>query len=323
MSTATPATPPLDRADARRINVHHHFLPPAYMKAVEDHLPPGRGRQRAADWTPERDIAEMDAAGIELALGSISIPGVWFGDIGLARRLMRLWNEFAANVVRDHPRRFGFFATIAPPDVEGALREVEYALDVLRADGVALMSSYDGRWLGDDAFRPLMRELDRRNATAFVHPAGVGEDQTPPGVKAHVLEGPFDTTRTIASLLKNGTFASCPGIRFIFAHGGGAMPFLAGRLAALTDGSAAMAPENIRRQLSRLYFDTALSINEPALAALTKFSPPSQILLGTDSPIIPARAEIAAWLAIDLDPGLRRLVERDNAVALLRRDRPG
>jgi predicted TIM-barrel fold metal-dependent hydrolase len=308
-----------DRNDARRIDVHHHFLPPSYMKAIEDRLPPGRGRQRAAGWTPAADLEQMDAAGIALAISSVSIPGVWFGDVGPARRMAREWNDYAATVVGDHPGRYGFFAVIAPPDIEGSLIEIEYALDVLNADGIALMSNYDGRWLGDVEFRPIMSELNRRNAIVFVHPASVSEGRTVPGLKSHILEAPFDTTRTIVSLLINGVLSSCPDIRFIFAHGGGAIPYLAGRIAALSDGSGEMQPDRMYDQLSRLYFDTALAMNEPALAALTTFSSPSRILLGTDSPILSAEAEIGAWLNVGLDPNLRVLIERDNAATLLRR----
>jgi predicted TIM-barrel fold metal-dependent hydrolase len=289
------------------------------MKAIEDKLALGRGRQRAAGWTPAADLEQMDAAGIALAIGSISIPGVWFGDAALARRMAREWNDYAATVVSDHPKRFGFFAVIAPPDIDGSLTEIEYVLDVLKADGIALMSHYDGRWLGDDRFRPVMSELNRRQAVVFVHPAAVPEEQTVPGIKSHVLEGPFDTTRTIVSLLVNGVLSNCPNIRFVFAHGGGAIPYLAGRLTALAHGSGAMQADRIRDQLSRLYFDTALSMNASTLAALTAFSPGSQILLGTDSPILSAEAEIGAWQKIGLDPSLRGLIERDNAAALLRR----
>jgi predicted TIM-barrel fold metal-dependent hydrolase len=260
----------------------------------------------------------MDAAGIEIAIGSISIPGVWFGDLGLARRMAREWNDYAATMVRDRPRRFGFFAVIAPPDIEGSLIEIEYALGVLKADGVALMSNYGGRWLGDTEFVPVMSELNRRSAVVFVHPAA-SEGDTLPGIKSHILEGPFDTTRTIVSLLINGVLSRYPDIRFIFAHGGGAIPYLAGRVATLS-ASDDMQPERIHDQLSRLYFDTALIMNEPALSALTKFSPPSRILLGTDSPILAAEAEIAAWRNIGLAPKLRGMIERENAANLLRRD---
>ena len=309
--------------NAGAINVHHHFLPPAYMKAIGDRLAPGRGTSRSSGWSPAADIEQMDAAGIELAIGSISIPGVWFGEIPAARRMAREWNEFAANVARDYPGRFGFFAVIAPPDVEGSLAEISHALDALKADGVALLSSYDGRWLGDAAFAPVMAELDRRRAVVFVHPAATREDQGPHGVKSHVLEGPFDTTRAIASLLKTDALSRHPHIQFVFAHGGGAMPYLAGRLATLNDGSEETRPENTRAQFARLYFDTALLMNEPAMAALTRFSPPSRVLLGTDSPIISTRDEMAAWRAIEVAPELRRRIERDNAVELLARFKRG
>lgn len=299
------------------INVHHHFLPPAYMKAIEGKLAPGRGRQRSSSWSPASDIEHMDAAGIALAIGSISIPGLWFGDAASSRRMAREWNEYAASAVRDHPDRFGFFAAIAPPDIDGSLVEIGYALDILKADGIALMSSYEGRWLGDPAFLPVLSELNRRQAVVFVHPAALPETGTPAGIKSHVLEGPFDTTRTIFSLLRNGVLSHCPDIRFIFAHGGGAVPYLAGRVATLSTGSDDMAPGRIHELLGKLYFDTALTINAPALAALTTFCPRSQILLGTDSPILPPEGEIKAWCGVALDPDLRGLIERGNAAALL------
>ncbi|HTI85336.1 MAG TPA: amidohydrolase family protein [Alphaproteobacteria bacterium] len=302
---------------AGRINVHHHFLPPAYMKAIEGRLAMGRGRQRSIGWSPAVDVEQMDAAGIALSIGSVSIPGIWFGDVAESRRLAREWNEYAAQVVHDHPGRFGFFAAVAPPDVDGSLSEIDYALDVLKADGIALMSSYDGRWLGDSLFRPVLAELNRRRAVVFVHPAALPETGTPEGIKSHVLEGPFDTTRTVFSLLRNGVLSECHGIRFIFAHGGGAIPYLAGRVATLSHGGGAMAPERIRELLGALYFDTALTINAPALAALTAFCPASHILLGTDSPILPPEAEIAVWRALAMDVDLRRAIERDNAAALL------
>lgn len=319
MSTGAAVDQQTNCDSAGRINVHHHFLPPAYMKAIEDKLAMGRGRQRSSSWSPSADVEQMDLAGIALSIGSISIPGLWFGDADGSRRMARHWNEYAATVVRDHPGRFGFFAAIAPPDVDGSLIEIEYALEVLKADGIALMSSYDGRWLGDAAFLPVLTELNRRKALVFVHPAAVPEDTTPKGIKSHVLEGPFDTTRTIFSLLSNGVLANCPDIRFIFAHGGGAVPYLAGRVATLSHGQGDMTPERIRDLLGRLYFDTALVINEPALAALTTFCPRSHILLGMDSPILSPDVEIKAWRNIGLDSDLRRLIERDNAAALLGR----
>ena len=307
------------RESAGIVNVHHHFLPAFYMEAVAEKLAMGRGRQRAAGWSAQSDVEQMDAAGIARSIASISIPGLWFGDVDLSRRLSRDWNEFAAKVVSDHPGRFGFFAAIAPPDIDGALGEIRYAFDVLGADGIGLMSSYDRRWLGDPAFAPVMRELDRRKAVVFVHPATVEEDAGPPGVKSHVLEGPFDTTRAVASLINEGVVAGCPNIRFIFAHGGGAIPFLGMRLATLTNGKPDFERDRLKSLFDRLYFDTALVINQASIAALSAFSPADRILMGLDTPILPAPREIAAWRSLSVDPDLRRRIERDNALTLLRR----
>lgn len=311
-----------DWSEHRRIDVHHHFLPPGYIKAIEDRLLLSHGQQKSSEmigWSPAADLEQMNAAGIGLAIGSISIPGVWYGDIALARRMARDWNEYAATVVREYPARFGFFAVIAPPDIEGSLAEIEYALDVLKADGVALLSNYDDRWLGDRGFRPIMSELNRRSAVVFVHPTLAFAGRTLPGIRSQILEAPFDTTRTIVSLLINGVLSEYPDIRFVFAHGGGALPYLAGRIAALSHGPDGMLREQVEAQLRRLYFDTALVMNEPAMAALKAVSPPTQILLGTDAPFLAAEAEIEGWRRLDLDPALRGRIERDNALALLRR----
>jgi predicted TIM-barrel fold metal-dependent hydrolase len=141
----------------------------------------GKMSDKLSGWSPAADLEQMDEAGIALAIGSISIPGVWFGDAAFARRLAREWNDYAATVVRDHPKRFGFFAVVAPPDVDGSLIEIERALDVLKADGIALLSNYDGKWLGDETFRPVLAELNRRKAIVFVHPTLVFDGQTVPG----------------------------------------------------------------------------------------------------------------------------------------------
>ena len=216
-----------------RIDVHHHFLPTRYIKAVEEKLLFSHGRQKSSEmmkWTPASDLDHMNNAGIALAVGSMSIPGVWFGDVEFARRMAREWNDYAATVVRDYPGRFGFFAVVDPPDIEGSLVEIEYALDVLKADGIALLSNYDGRWLGDAAFRPVLSELNCRKAVVFVHPTLAFEGRTVPGIRSQILEAPFDTTRTIVSLLLGGAFSSFTDIKFIFSHGGGTIPYLAGRV---------------------------------------------------------------------------------------------
>src|SRR5688572_24023563 len=144
-----------------RIDIHHHFAPPAWVTAVR-----GRPLLQAANttWTPEKSIEDMERGGVAAAMVSITNPGLWFGDAGMTRTLARACNEYGARLVRDHPGRFGLFAALPMPDPDASLAEIAYALDVLKADGVGLFTSYGDRWLGHASFRPVMEELHRRQA---------------------------------------------------------------------------------------------------------------------------------------------------------------
>jgi len=157
------------------IDVHHHILPPVYMaEARERVIAQGQGYLPAPvlQWTSENSLAEMNQNGVATAIVSISTPGIWFGDVQAARILARKCNEYSARLVRDHPRRFGFFAAVPLPDIEGSLREVAYALDVLKADGIGLMTSYGDKWPGDVSYAPVFEELNRRKAVVYIHPTG-------------------------------------------------------------------------------------------------------------------------------------------------------
>ncbi len=134
----------------------------------------------------------------------------------------------------EHPARFGSFALLPLPDVDGALEELTYALDILHLDGVGLFSSVNDRYLGDPLFDPLFDELNRRNAVVFIHPTHC-EAPEHMGLRAppFAVEYVFDTTRAIVNLIYTGTLKRCPDIRFIVAHGGGTVPFLAERIAMM------------------------------------------------------------------------------------------
>lgn len=268
------------------IDIHHHILPPAYMTALGGRLGPQGLFGSPPQWSPAISIEAMDRNGIGAAITSISAPGVWFGDVAEACRLARECNEYAAQMKCDFPRRFGLFATLALPDVETSLREIDYAFGALAADGVVLMTNYDGRYPGEEAFRPVFDELNRRKAVVFFHPT-IGPYKNP---LAHIpvpsLEFPFDTTRAIVSLLYSGTLARCRDIRFIFSHAGGAVPFLAQRIARLTARPEfkQAVPDGVLAELGRLYFDTALSANLFAFDPMRRLVPVSNILFGSDYP---------------------------------------
>jgi predicted TIM-barrel fold metal-dependent hydrolase len=252
---------------------------------------------------------------------SISDPGVYFGDNAAARTLARECNEFGAKVVKDHPGRFGLFAVLPMPDVEGALREVAFAYDTLKVDGIGILSSYQSKYLGNPAFTPLMEELNRRKAVVFCHPYCAACDATTT-LGDHQLRGVefvFDTTRTILSLLSTGTAAKFPDIRFIFSHGGGTVPFITSRLNGVGQG---VLPKGVMFELQKFYYDTAQAFNPYTLPSFKKMVPASHILFGTDYPLGGGSAAIVAKGLADnggFTTAEMRQIDRDNAVELLPR----
>lgn len=304
------------------IDVHHHHIPPFYLAENRERIAGARGGQLSAawqNWTPERAIEAMDRSGVQTAVLSLSTPGVWFGDAAAARSMSRRVNEYAADLGRRHPGRFGLFAALPLPDQEGSLRELEYALDVLKADGIGLLTSYGDKWLGDAAYLPVLEELNRRKAVVFVHPT------TPSccrnllaDVAPMVAEIPQDTTRAVANLLFTGTFQRFRDIRFIFTHGGGNVPMVYGRMIQYGPRNIdALAPHGIRHELSRLYYDIAGTAFAPAMAALTSLVPTTQILLGSDNPYVPLADTTTGLRQLGLSAADLRAIGRDNALGLL------
>lgn len=329
---------PLGRASATkaaaiRVDVHHHFLPPRYIAEEYERVTAARAGGTAgaagwaprvmARWSPELAIERMDIDGIAMAIASQTTPGVWFGDIAAGRKAARSWSDFAAEQVKSHPKRFGFFAPLPLPDTDGSLHELEYALDTLKADGIGLLSSYDGKYLGDPAFADVLAELDRRAAVVFVHPtAGACCANIVPGVMPQALEVPFDTARAIASLIVSGALRRNSNIKFIFSHGGGAIALLAERLEETLGRlptASQFAPDGVAAELRKLYFDTALVYHPGAVAAIRSIAPIDHILFGTDAPFVKPFDDGDPLLRSSLKVQERRAIERDNARLLLPR----
>jgi predicted TIM-barrel fold metal-dependent hydrolase len=266
----------------------------------------------------------MDRNELQTGICSLSIPGARFkADNANTIRVARVSNEFGAQMMRDHGKRFGLFATLPFPDVDACLKEIEYALDVLKADGIGMMTSYDGKYPGDGAFKPIFDELQRRKAIVYFHPnspACCGNVIS--GVSEGFLEYPYDTGRAILSLMMSGTFARSPDTRFIFSHTGGPIIMLAGRLESSTKRNAALMArmgDNVPAMLKRLYYDTANSAYPQNLAALLTYVPETQILFGSDAPYYTFAENLEELSHVKLTQAQRDAIERDNALRLFPR----
>ena len=301
--------------------MHHHFIPPFYVAENRERILTSGGGQNPAwwNWTPEQSVEAMDKQGVATAVLSLTFPGIWFGDAQEAAHMARRVNEYAADLARKHPGRFGLFAVLPLPDTESSLREMEYAFSVLKADGIGLLTSYGDRWLGNPAYQPVFEELNRRRAVVFVHPTAPLCCRTLlPDVAPVVAEIPQDTTRAVANLLFTGTFARFKDIRFIFSHGGGNVPMVAGRMHDYAPKNIVeKAPNGIDYELKRLYYDIAGTAYRPAIAALTSLVPTTQILFGSDHPMVPLAETAEGMMQLGFSPQERRQISRDNALALL------
>lgn len=310
--------PAAGTAKARRIDVHHHIIPPVQAEAFTRH------HLRPSKWSVEGSLADMDKAGITTAITSIQNPGVWFGEANEeSRKLARDCNEYAAKLERDHPGRFRSFAAIPLPDTDASLREIEYSLDVLKAEGIALWTNYGGKYLGDAAFLPVFEELNRRKAVVYTHPTGSTccVDMIK-GVSEGTVETGTETTRTVASLLfgDGGTAARFPDIRFIWSHSGGTVPFLISRFEQQTKAKPdPRLPNGPVPLLQKFYYEVAQGNTPGQLAALLKLVPISQVMFGSDYPY---RHGIEALEGVDAYPfttAERRAIDFENAVRVIPR----
>jgi predicted TIM-barrel fold metal-dependent hydrolase len=304
------------QAKPGRIDVHHHYAPTFHRDAL--------GAKRGGawpKWSPQLSLDDMDKSGIATAMLSVVQPGTWFGKADEARPLTRQLNDYGATLVRDHPGRFGLFASIAPPDVEGSLKEIEYAFDTLHADGIALFTSYGTTYLGDPSFAPVYAELNRRKALVYVHPTAPNCCMSlVPGIPVGSIEYATDTTRTVAHLVFSGTVARFPDIRWIFSHSGGTLPFLTGRFIRLAEErKPAHLPNGPLPEFRKFHYELAQGNTPGQIAALLKMVPLEQVLYGTDFPFRDG-AEVNAGIA---DYGFSatdiQSIERGAALKLLPR----
>ena len=316
------AAPPPAR---RIIDVHHHVSPPSWVTELARANQAG-ALTAARDWAVEKSLADMDKAGVATAIGSITTPGISFADDALARRLARECNEFMARLAADHAGRFGFFAILPSPNVSGfnpdaSLREIEYALDTLHADGIGMLTNFGDKWFGDPDFAPLFDELNRRQAVVYTHPTSANCCRNAmAGIPDTIVEYGTDTSRAITRTVFSGTSQKYPGMRLIFSHAGGTMPFLNERMVNLakTPQYVKQLPNGFLPEAAKFYYDTAQASNAAAMSALKKVVPVSQIVFGTDYPFRTSLEHVDNLKSCGVfNAAELRAIERENPLKLL------
>ncbi len=321
----------INATEEHLVDVHAHYVTDDYVAAARNagHLRPD-GMPGWPSWDAASHLELMDRHRISRSVLSISSPGVHFGNDAAARDLARGVNEFGAGIAREHGGRFGLFAALPLPDVEGALAEIEHAFDELGADGALVLTNYRGRYLGDPSFEPVLAALDDRATAVLIHPTTpaclpmLECGQPPPA-----LEFVFDTTRAVTDLLLSGGIHRHPNLRVVVPHGGAALPLLAERIQVYrerwrTSEGCADPDTPFQEQLRELWYDTAgtpFPLQVPTLTRLVGFD---HVVYGSDYCWVPAAGVDAQIRAIDtatppaVDDTWRALTTR-NAGALFGR----
>jgi predicted TIM-barrel fold metal-dependent hydrolase len=314
------AAQPAAAGNRRSIDVHHHLAAPTFVSSLKSRkldTPP------VTNWSVQKSLDDMDKGGTATAMMSVFQPQMFGLDPAEAARIARESNEFAKKVETDHKGRFGTWAVLPLPHVDASLKEIEYAFDTLKVDGIGVMTSYGDKWLGYAEFEPVWAELNRRKATVYTHPTGPDCCvNLVRGVSDAMIEYGTDTARSIFTIIFSGIGAKYPDINWIWSHGGGSLTAFYERFTV----QALMGPPyqgkftraDVEKQIGRFYYDTAAIPNDVTLAAVKKMVPVSQILYGTDYPYRKATDYTAALLK-NFTPDELRAIDRDNALRLVPR----
>ena len=314
------AMPAIAQAKPHRIDVHHHVVPPTWLAAM-DLI--GRSNPPLTHWSIQKTLDDMDKGGVATSIVSPTSPQTIPLGTAAAVKIAREANEYGKKLMTDHPGRFGVFATLPLPHINESLKEIAYAFDTLKVDGIGMMTNYGDKWLGYSHFAPIWEELNRRKATVYTHPTDANCCvNLVQGVPPSALEWGTDTTRSIINTIFSGTSQKYKDINWIWSHGGGALTSIAERLllqmVAGPPYKGKFTREIVQGELNRFYYDTAQVSLAGTLAALAKLVPVSQIVYGTDFPYRTAADHTKGVTATFKGDDLK-MIDRGNAERLIPR----
>ena len=312
------------------IDMHSHPSMPLYHQLLRDveGLGPSDGfpyrtfhPPKLPAWSPEWAMEVMEQENIRAQV--LSLPDATVGlRGGYARSIARHMNEAMAEIVGRYPGRFGAFAVLPHDDVDSTLLEIEYALDVLKLEGICTTTNIRGTYLGDSVFDPWLEELHRRSAVLFVHPtaAVVLNPVTPT-----FMEFCFDSSRMVINMVLSGAKRKYSGIKLISTHGGGTIPYISHRLELFEPilGRTGMMSEEIKEDLRSFYYDLTSCMSDVPLSAVARFVDPSKLLMGFDFPYVPSDIigpEVARFQAFGgFDDSQKDSIREANAALLFPR----
>jgi len=240
-------------------------------------------------WDYDLRIAAMDKAKVDLAVISLTCPNVFWGGREISLKAAQLVNDSMAEQQRARPDRIRWFTSLPWQYAEDALAELNRAC-AAGAVGVMVLGSIDGKDLIDPTFAPVWAEIDRRKLPVLVHPTA------PQGVREMHMEAfnlippvgfMFDTTLAFAHMIFSGFLDRYPNIKLIAAHGGAALPYLAGRFDICHEripACSAVIKEKPSRYLQRLYYDTVLFEQDALELCIKVAGSPDNVLYGSDYP---------------------------------------
>jgi len=291
------------------IDVHAHFYPPEYLTEIVKlgeksshpwdkgwhHQIAGKVLKTPKMWAVDERLEDMDKAGVDIQVLSVSTPNVYFEDGEASLQLAQIANDTYSELCRQHPSRFRAFASVPMGHPEKAVSELRRAISVLGLHGLVLGDNVRGKGLDAPEFMPVFEEAERLGLPIFLHP------MTPAGAESMldydlvtIVGFMFDNTQAAARLAFGGVLERCPKLKVIVPHLGGAFPYIMGRI-DYAYRTRAHCRENISQPpshyLKQMYVDT-LSFHAPALRCAYETMGAGQMVLGSDYPFAMGGADL-------------------------------
>ena len=267
------------------IDVHSHIITPEFMSALESE---GRLLDEGfpiPKWNAEAQLKWMDEAGIATSILTLAAPQP------TSAKVVRATNEAAAKLKREHPDRFRFCAALPLPNVNAAIEEARYALDVLGADGIKLATNVGGQYLGAPELDTLFSFLNERKTVVILHPHRPEPvnrqvmQQTPLAMQEYLSE----TTRAVSNMISRNVLAHYNNIKVVVPHCGAYLPLMVPRMKSLTpvmQANKLVGDIDWEANLAALYYDLAGAHSPEVIRMLLTITTPDHLLYGSDYPYV-------------------------------------